>query len=248
MTSTLANMSFSAPTSSCRMNKIYNLKLTTLSGTRNTTFYNNVKAMATGDDSSLQRAKLPPELKKLFPRYTSFKWAKLLPDLEMALSQSSRRRDRTFRKLLDSDTNVEDPPLEDVYIDHYPWVVPINGKPVTGKFPFLVKEGQDHHTFRFNVPGMTKNDVEVSIEGKVLNVKAAKKATEKINGGQVNDNGELSDEHEDWPANRFRLFFCLGLPKNTEFEKIKAKVKDGVLYITIPKVKTNENVIRIDVQ
>lgn len=65
MTTIIPNMKFYAPTLSNRINKFSNVKLTTLSRTRNRTFCNNVKAMA-GDEASLQRVKqqqLQPKMK-----------------------------------------------------------------------------------------------------------------------------------------------------------------------------------------
>jgi RNase P subunit RPR2 len=65
MATTLPNMSFYAPTSSSKMNKISNVQLTTLSRTMNRAFCTNVKAMA-GDEARLQRAKqqqLPPKMR-----------------------------------------------------------------------------------------------------------------------------------------------------------------------------------------
>ncbi|CAK8565612.1 unnamed protein product [Lathyrus sativus] len=242
MTSTLANMSFSAPTSSCRMNKISNLKLTTLSGTRNTTFYNNVKAMATGDDSSLQRAKLPPKMK-----LSQASPSVLLNQFPVA--RALQQRMETM------DGIVEDPLVGNdgsrrIVLDNEcsRSIVLENNEHARRKNPWLIKEGQYDYKVRFNMPGMNKNDVKVWIEEKVLVVKAEKIATEQ-HEGQPNGSGEFSEEHEDWPANIYgRYNHRISLPDNVEFEKIEAQVKNGVLYIRIPKAKSNAKVIGIDVQ
>ncbi|CAL5202227.1 unnamed protein product [Lathyrus oleraceus] len=229
MTATLPNMSFYAPTSSCRMNKISNVKLTALSRTRNRTFYNNVKAMATGTGDG----KLSPKMKvsQASPRV-------LLNQFPVA---------RTVQQMMETMDRIVEDPL--VYNDGSRWIVVENDDHVKRKNPWLIKEGQDDYKVRFNMPGMNKNDVKVWIEEKMLVVKGEKVATEKINGGQANGNGELSEEHDDWPANSYgRYNHRISLPENIEFEKIKAQVRDGVLYITIPKAKANAKVIGIDVQ
>ncbi|CAI8596620.1 unnamed protein product [Vicia faba] len=235
MSATLPNMSFYAPTSSCRMKKTSNVKLTTLSRTRNRIFYNNVKAMAIGDEASLQRAKqqqLTPKMKVLqaSPRV-------LLNQFPVA---------RTVQQMMDTMDRIVEDPL--VYNDDSRWIVLENDEHVKRKNPWLIKEGQDDYKVRFNMPGMNKNDVKVWIEEKMLVVKAEKVAMEQ-HGVQANGNGELSQEHEDWPANSYgRYSHRISLPENIEFDKIKALVRDGVLYITIPKAKANAKVIGIDVQ
>ncbi|GJZ57153.1 small heat shock protein, chloroplastic-like protein, partial [Tanacetum coccineum] len=38
------------------------------------------------------------------------------------------------------------------------------------------------------------------------------------------------------------------LPENIQFEKIKAEVKDGALYVTIPKAPVTSKILDINVQ
>ncbi|AES70401.1 putative small heat shock protein HSP20 [Medicago truncatula] len=235
MATTLPNMRFYAPTSSSsRMNKFSNVKMTTLPRTKNRTFCYNVKAMA-GDEASLQRAKqhqLPPKMKvsQTSPRV-------LLNQFPVA---------RTVQQMMDTMDRIVENPL--VYNDNSPWIVVENGEHNKGKIPWAIKEGQNDYKIRFNMPGMNKKDVKVWIEEKMLVVKAEKVAREQ-HQGQANGRGELSSEDEDWPANSYgRYNHRISLPENIEFEKIKAQVRDGVLYVTIPKAKTSAKVIGIDVQ
>ncbi|KAL5069344.1 hypothetical protein RYX36_020231, partial [Vicia faba] len=73
------------------------------------------------------------------------------------------------------------------------------------------------------MPAMNKNGVNVWIKEKILVMKAKKVATEQ-HEGQAHSNGELSQEHEDWPVNNYgRYKHKIYLPKNIEFEKIKAQ-------------------------
>lgn len=84
---------------------------------------------------------------------------------------------------------------------------------------------------------MTQNDVKIWVEqGNMLVIQA-----EKIPNDGDNQDGW-------WPAKSFgRYHTQLALPDNVDFKNVKAEVKDGVLYITIPKASST-NRINIDVQ
>ncbi|KAI7989773.1 hypothetical protein LOK49_LG13G02100 [Camellia lanceoleosa] len=72
---------------------------------------------------------------------------------------------------------------------------------------------------------------------------AAEKMTKDRNGQ------ESEVENEEWSAkSQGRYSSRVALPENVEFEKIKAEVKDGVLYITIPKASGTSKVLDINVQ
>ncbi|XP_057431128.1 small heat shock protein, chloroplastic-like [Lotus japonicus] len=235
MTYTLANMSVYAPTS-CRMNKLSSVKLLPLSRTRKRTFCNNVKAMA-GDEASLQRAKLQQQLQ---PR---MKGSQASP--RVLLNQFPVAR--TLQQMMDTMDRIVENPL--VYSGTSPLVVVGDDEYSKGKIPWAIKEGQKDYKMRFNMPGMSKNDVKVWIEENMLVVKAEKVSREQHHESQANGSEELSPEHEDWPANSYgRYNHRIALPEKIEFEKIMAQVKDGVLYITIPKANTSAKIIGIDVQ
>lgn len=154
---------------------------------------------------------------------------------------------RTVQQMMDTMDRIVEDPL--VYSDTSPWIVVEDSEHNRGKIPWEIKEGKKDYKMRFNMPGMNKNDVKVWIEENMLVVKAEKVAREHHHEGQANGNEELSPEHEDWPANSYgRYNHRISLPENIEFEKIKAQVRDGVLYITIPKAKTSAKVIGIDVE
>lgn len=92
------------------------------------------------------------------------------------------------------------------------------------------------------MPGMTKEDVKIWVEEKMLVVKA-----EKVPKKKNSDNGD--GEEEEWSAKSYgRYSSRIALPENIQFEKIKAVVKDGVLYITIPKAANTSKILDINVQ
>ncbi|KAF4393834.1 hypothetical protein F8388_018325 [Cannabis sativa] len=83
------------------------------------------------------------------------------------------------------------------------------------------------------MPGMTKEGVKVWVEEKMFVLKAHKEPKKKENG--VN-NGNGEGDEDEWSAKSYGKYSCrIALPENIQFEKIRAEVKDGVLYINIPK-------------
>ncbi|CAJ1853092.1 unnamed protein product [Sphenostylis stenocarpa] len=110
-----------------------------------------------------------------------------------------------------------------------------------GRAPWEVKEGESEYKMRFDMPGMKKEDVKVWVEEKMLVVRA-EKAPKK---------NEISEQEEEegWSAKSYgRYSSRIALPDNVQFENIKAEVKDGVLYIAIPKATTSSNILDIQVQ
>ncbi|KAL2547163.1 25.3 kDa heat shock protein [Forsythia ovata] len=109
-----------------------------------------------------------------------------------------------------------------------------------GRTPWEIKEGEGEYKMRFDMPGMKKEDVKVWVEEKMLVVKAEKVPKKKsVNG----------EEDEEWSAKSYGRYSCrIALPENVEFEKIKAEVKDGVLYINIPKASSSPKVLDINVE
>lgn len=113
-----------------------------------------------------------------------------------------------------------------------------------GRAPWEVKEGESEYKMRFDMPGMNKEDVKVWVEEKMLVVKAEKapKKNEMMQQKQ-------QEEEEEWSAKSYgRYSSRIALPDNVKFENIKAEVKDGVLYIAIPKATSYSNILDIKVQ
>ncbi|KAF2301765.1 hypothetical protein GH714_028934 [Hevea brasiliensis] len=141
--------------------------------------------------------------------------------------------------------------MEDPFAYSGGWQSPPPQPPTTGsgygrgRTPWERKEGESEYKMRFDMPGMTKEDVKVWIEEKILVVKAEKVPEKKVN---AENNGE-EEEEEEWSAKSYGKYGSrIALPENIAFEKIKADVKDGVLYITIPKASTTGKILDIDVK
>ncbi|CAL5002637.1 unnamed protein product [Urochloa decumbens] len=113
-----------------------------------------------------------------------------------------------------------------------------------GRTPWEVKERAGEYAVRFDMPGMAREDVRVSVQDRTLVVAAEKAAGNKEGAEEDGEEGE----GEPWPAasfGRYRTRF--ELPENVDVERIAAEVKDGVLYLTIPKLSKGGKVLNIQV-
>ncbi len=88
-----------------------------------------------------------------------------------------------------------------------------------------IVETKDNYKVRAEMPGIPKDDIEISVSGDVLTIK-----------------GEKKQEKEEKDSNFYKRERVYGmfqrqlvLPQDIEADKIKANYKDGVLEVTIPK-------------
>lgn len=97
-------------------------------------------------------------------------------------------------------------------------VMEANG--VSVRTPWDIVENEDELKMRFDMPGLSREDVKVSVvEDRVLVIE------------------EREEREKDCWASHIRYHTRLVLPENYETSKIKMELKIGVLNITIPKVK-----------
>lgn len=90
-----------------------------------------------------------------------------------------------------------------------------------------VKEKDDHYKIRYDVPGLARDDVKITVHDGVLSIKGEQKKEEE----------EESDD-ERWSAESYRYYnTSLVLPDDAKVDGIKAELKDGILCITIPRTE-----------
>merc|ERR1719469_1748769 len=90
---------------------------------------------------------------------------------------------------------------------------------ITGGMPLDVVENKDNFCVKANVPGVTKQDITVSVDNNVLTISADKAESKK-------EEGENWMRKERWQGSTSRSFT---LPESVAEDKITAEHKDGVL-------------------
>lgn len=101
------------------------------------------------------------------------------------------------------------------------------GVPTVFAPPIDLIEEKDHLELRADLPGLTKDDVSVTLQDNILTIK-----------------GEKKHEVERKDANTYiseRVYGAFSrsveLPVSVDAKKIEARFKDGVLHITLPKTE-----------
>lgn len=91
---------------------------------------------------------------------------------------------------------------------------------VSVRTPWDIVENEDEVKMRFDMPGLSRDDMKVSVvEDRVLVIE------------------EREDREKDSWASHIRHHTRLVLPEDYETNKIKMELKNGVLNVTIAKVK-----------
>jgi HSP20 family protein len=87
-----------------------------------------------------------------------------------------------------------------------------------------VYDGEDGYVLELEVPGISPDDIEVSLDGDTLTLSGTREL-------------EAPEGHEattrEWSSYRFSRSFRL--PKNLDLEKIDAELVNGVLRLTLPR-------------
>ncbi|XP_024400774.1 17.8 kDa class I heat shock protein [Physcomitrium patens] len=97
------------------------------------------------------------------------------------------------------------------------------------------RETPESHIFKADLPGLTKDDVKVQlVDGKTLEI-AGQRKKEDVHHGDTWHRVERA--HGSF-LRRFRL------PENTIADEVKAHVLDGVLVVTVPKLKKPKPQVR----
>ena len=101
---------------------------------------------------------------------------------------------------------------------------PVNGEWTAHRLPMTnINEAEKAYILALEMPGLTREDVTVSIEGDALNVRG-------VRSRQLEEKGLL---HNEIRSNVFERSF--GLMPGIDRDKVKATMKDGLLTIELAK-------------
>jgi HSP20 family protein len=105
--------------------------------------------------------------------------------------------------------------------------------PLAGAQPFFggwcpaidLYEDKDNITFRCELPGMKKDEIEISLQEGVLTVSGERKLDAKLENAETHRSERFTG--------RFQR--SVTLPAPVDADKIKATYKDGILTVLLPK-------------
>ncbi|XP_028549369.1 26.7 kDa heat shock protein, chloroplastic [Dendrobium catenatum] len=105
--------------------------------------------------------------------------------------------------------------------------------------PWDVKEDEAGLKMRFDMPGLSKEEVKVFVEDDVLVIRSE----------QREENGESKEGGEGWRRSGSRVYeMRVALPEECVKEKVKAEFKNGVLIVDVPKINVERKVTEVEVQ
>jgi len=100
------------------------------------------------------------------------------------------------------------------------------------------KETPAEHVFKVDMPGLRKEDVQVHVEdGRTLSI-TGKREKEEV---QQTDTWHRVERSSGQFMRKFRL------PENANLDQTSAKVENGVLTVTVPKVERKEEKRSIEI-
>ncbi len=103
--------------------------------------------------------------------------------------------------------------------------------------PMDISENEKEIRIKADLPGVKKEDIQVSLDGGLLTIRAERKAEKKVEEGQVH---------------RLERFYGaferrLSIGENIDKDQVNAAYENGVLELTLPKIKAAQ-AKRIDVK
>ncbi|KAK9063127.1 hypothetical protein SSX86_016997 [Deinandra increscens subsp. villosa] len=138
---------------------------------------------------------------------------------------------RTMRQMLDTIDKMFDDPLAFPTKNLSGWNI---------RSPWNIQDDENEIKMRFDVPGLSKEELKVFVEDNMLVIKGEHKKDQQ----EVHEGGDGS-----WATQNYSSYHTrINLPDNCEKDKIKADLKNGVLMISIPKVKVERKVIDVEIQ
>ena len=92
-----------------------------------------------------------------------------------------------------------------------------------------MKETEDAYSVKLTMPGIDKDNIDISLTDGVLTVK-----------GETKEDNEKEGENEKWLVREhkhFTYYRSVRLPSEVQADKAEAEYKNGVLLLTLPKAE-----------
>ncbi len=98
------------------------------------------------------------------------------------------------------------------------------------------REDENAYVVEVDLPGVKKEDIKVNIdhEKRTLTISGERKFKEEVK----------KDDYYKIESSYGKFMRTFSLPENVDVDNIDAKTEDGVLHITLPKVKKEEKEIK----
>ncbi|QOR61581.1 Hsp20/alpha crystallin family protein [Sulfurovum sp. ST-21] len=93
------------------------------------------------------------------------------------------------------------------------------------------REGEDAYHVELDLPGIKKEDIEITTEDNVLTISGERKYKDEVK----------EDDYYKVESRYGKFSRSFTLPEKIDVENIHAESKDGVLEVTIPKLKEEDN-------
>ncbi|XP_047060871.1 small heat shock protein, chloroplastic-like [Lolium rigidum] len=113
------------------------------------------------------------------------------------------------------------------------------------RMPWDIMEDEKEVKMRFDMPGLSREEVKVMVEDDTLVIRGEHK--KETSEGQ----GEGADGQGDgwWKERSVSSYdMRLALPDECDKSQVRAELKNGVLLVTVPKTETERKVIDVQVQ
>ena len=118
-------------------------------------------------------------------------------------------------------------------------IKPLHGDPLPQSIKLDIKESADAYTVNAELPGVSKDDIQVKVEGNVVTLRAEARQQDS----QGSDEKTLrSERYFGSVARSFQL------PADVDNDKAKARFDNGVLCLTLPKRQGGASGRRLDIE
>ncbi len=97
----------------------------------------------------------------------------------------------------------------------------------TYTIPTDIYETKDGYVFKFDAPGMAKEDIELEVDGNTLTVSGEKKVDKEVK----------KETYHRFETSGGAFSRSFTLPKNADATKLDAKLKNGILVLQVPKAE-----------